>query len=175
MIAIINASPLIYLGKIGALKFIPKLFSQCYTTSLIKNEVLSEKSAPEHTILEESFLNWLNIKEPKNQKLIKKLTELHIHSGEASIIALGKELQDKAKENVLIIDDLSAREIARTLDLKITGTVGIILKAMRLNFINKNECKNFLRILIENTSFRISATLYSKVLREIDDFQSKSN
>ena len=174
MIAIINASPLIYLGKIGALKFIPKLFSQCYTTNLIKNEILSEKSAPEHTVLKESFSDWLIIKEPTNQKLKKKLEGLQIHPGEASIIALGKDFQDKVEENILIIDDLSAREIARTLDLKITGTVGIILKAMRLNIINKNECKNLLRILIESTSFRISAPLYSKILRKIDDFQSKS-
>ena len=172
MIAIINASPLIYLGQIGALILLPKLFTQCYTTNLVKNEVLSQKNAPEYTILEESFSEWLTIKEPSNQKLMKKLEELQIHPGEASIIALGKELQDKAEENILIIDDFTAREIARTLGLKITGTLGIIIKALQLSFITKKECKHFIRNLIENTTFRISATLYSKILEEIDDFHS---
>ena len=55
MIAIINASPLIYLGQIGALSSLPKLFSECYTTSFVKNEILSQKNVPEHPILEESF------------------------------------------------------------------------------------------------------------------------
>jgi len=33
MIAIINASPLIYLGKIGAITLLPKLFSIYYDNS----------------------------------------------------------------------------------------------------------------------------------------------
>ena len=172
MIAIVNASPLIYLGKIGALALLPKLFSRCYTTSMVKNEVLGQKNTPEYPILKECFSDWLTIKEPSNQKLMKRLKELQIHIGEASIIALGKELQNKTKENVLIIDDLTAREIARTLSLKTTGTLGVLLKALHVESINKKECKNFIQILIENTTFRISATLFSKVLKEIDDFKS---
>ena len=172
MIAIINASPLIYLGQIGALNFLPKLFSKCYTTSLVKNEVLGQKKVPEHLVLEESFSDWLKLKEPSDQKLMKRLEDLQIHPGEASIIALGKELQDKGEENILIIDDFIAREIARTLELKITGTVGIILKMLHSSFITKEKCKNYIQYLIENTSFRISTSLYSKLLKEIDNFQS---
>ena len=173
MIAIINASPLIYLGKIGALSLLPKLFSSCYTTNIVKYEVLNQKDAPEHTILEESFATWLMVKEPTNQKLVKKLELLQIHLGEASIITLAKELQDKGEKNILIIDDLTAREIARTLEIKVSGTLGVILKTLHSNFITKMECKNFFRNLIENTSFRISATIYSKFLREIDEFQPR--
>ncbi len=173
MIAIINASPLIYLGKIGALKLLPKLFSRCYTTTWVKKEVLSQKSAPEYPVLEESFSEWLTIKEPSDQKLMIRLKDLQIHSGEASIIALGKELQDKDEESVLIIDDLTAREIARTLEIKITGTLGVILKAMHLELITKKKCKTFFQTLIENTTFRISAILYLNLLKKIDDFQSR--
>ena len=172
MIVIINASPLIYLGQIGALTLLPKLFTQCYTTNLVKYEVLSQKNAPEYPILEDSFSEWLIIKEPSNQKLMKRLEELKIHPGEASILALGKELHDKAEENILIIDDFIAREIARTLELKITGTVGIILKMLHSSFITKEKCKNYIQYLIENTSFRISTSLYSKLLKEIENFQS---
>lgn len=171
MIAIINASPLIYLGKIGALSLLPKLFSRCFTTILVKNEVLSQKKAIEYILLQESFSDWLTIKEPINQTFIKKLEELQIHPGEASIIALAKELHDSGEKNILIIDDLTAREIARTLELKVTGTLGVILKALLLNLIGKVESKSFLNTLIENTSFRISAVLYSKILKEIDDYK----
>lgn len=173
MIAIINASPLIYLGKIGALTLVPKLFSHCYTTLLVKEAILRKENTPEYPILEEVFSDWLKIKEPKNQNLRKRLEEMQIHPGEASIIALGKELQDKVKENVIIIDDLAAREIARTLDLNITGTIGVILKSMRLEIITKKKSKNFIQFLVENTTFRISATLYSKVLKAIDNFHAK--
>ncbi len=172
MIAIINASPIIYLGKIGAITLLPKFFSRCYTTTIVKKEVLGDEKVPEFLILEECFSDWLTIKDPSYRQLIKRLEDLQIHSGEASIIALGKEMQEKAEENIIIIDDLTAREIARTLELKITGTLGIILKALHQRLIMKKECKYFLQFLIENTTFRISTTMFSKILKEIDEFES---
>jgi len=172
MIAIINASPIIYLGKIGAITLLPKLFSRCYTTTIVKKEVLRDENVPEFLILEECFSDWLTIKDPSYRQLIKRLEDLQIHSGEASIIALGKEMQEKAEENIIIIDDLTVREIARTLELKITGTLGIILKALHQRLIMKKECKYFLQFLIENTTFRISTTMFSKILKEIDEFES---
>jgi predicted nucleic acid-binding protein len=93
---------------------------------------------------------------------------MQLHLGEASIIALAKELYDQGNENILIIDDLTARQIARTLNLKVTGTLGIIIKALRINLINKNESKEFVRILVEETSFRISVKLYIDIIKEID-------
>lgn len=168
MIGIINASPLIYLSKIGALYLIPKLFTECYTTSIVKKEVLSDENVAEYSVLKDFFSSCLLLKKPINRQLVDRLKELHIHAGEASVLALAKELQDNADESVIIIDDLAAREIARTLGLKITGTIGVLLKATRLKFINIEKCKNFLHNLVENTTFRISSALYSKILKEIE-------
>ncbi|MGV9203860.1 MAG: hypothetical protein ACOC44_07530, partial [Promethearchaeia archaeon] len=151
-IALINASPLIYLGKIGALQFLPKLFSRCITTVTVKNEVLAEKTATEYVVLQKSFSEWLEIKNPPNKNLIKKLEQLQIHHGEASVIALGKDLQKKKQNNIVLIDDLTAREIARTLDLEVTSTVGVILKALRSGLINKTTSVRFLNILVEKTT-----------------------
>ena len=44
----------------------------------VKQEALIQKSAPEYAVLEESFADWLIIKEPTNQTLIKKLNALLI-------------------------------------------------------------------------------------------------
>jgi len=173
MIGIINASPLIYLGKIGALSLVPKLFTECYTTLIVKKEVLSDDNAPEFSVLKECFSNWLSLKEPTNQQLVDRLKELHIHTGEASVIALAKELQDNTDEIVMIIDDLAAREIARTLDIKVTGTIGVLIKSLSLKFIAVEKCKDFLHILVENTTFRISSALYSKLIKEIEKINDK--
>ncbi len=159
MIAVINASPLIYLGKIGALPLVPKLFSNCYTTLLVKDEVLSKKGAPEYHILEDAFSDWLEIKKLQNPDLMNRLEVMQIHLGEASIIALGKELKDYNRENVVIIDDLAAREIARTLGLNINGTIGVLLKSLRLGITTQKKGKDFVQLLVSNTTFRISAKL----------------
>ena len=173
MIGIINASPLIYLGKIGALTLLPKLFTECYTTLIVKKEVLRDNNAPEFSVLKESFSNWISLKEPTNQHLVNRLKELNIHTGEASVIALAKELQDNSDEIIMIIDDLAAREIARTLDLKVTGTIGVLIKSLNLKFITVEKCKDFLHILVENTTFRISSALFSKILKEIEKIHDK--
>ena len=170
MIAIINASPLIYLGKLGALYVLPKLYSKCFTTSKVKDEVLYKKNVPEYPILDESFSDWLNIKQPKDQSFQRRLEEMQIHPGEASIIALGKELEKNQKESIIIIDDFAAREIARTLGLNITGTIGVIFKSMESTIITKDKCKEFIQNLVENTDFRISAKFYSKIIKQINSF-----
>jgi predicted nucleic acid-binding protein len=173
MIGIINASPLIYLGKIGALYLVPKLFTKCYTTSLVRNEVLGEENIPEFSILDASFSDWLSLMEPTNKQLIKRLEQFGIHNGEATVIALAKELQDKKSESVVIIDDLAARGIARTLDLKVTGTLGILLRALKLNYIDLEKSRDYIHDLVENTAFRISSSLYSRILKEIEKTKEK--
>ncbi len=71
MIGIINASPLIYLSKIGAILLLPKLFTKCYTTLIVKQEVLTDESMPEFSVLKELFSEWLSLKEPTNQQLVE--------------------------------------------------------------------------------------------------------
>ncbi len=61
-----------------------------------------------------------------------------------------------------------------TLDLKVTGTIGILIKSLNLKLITVEKCKNFLYILVENTTFRISSALFSKILnKEIEKIQDK--
>jgi len=55
LIGIINASPLIYLGKIGLIGLLPQLFDEIWTSIDVKEEVLRLKSSPEIPILEEAF------------------------------------------------------------------------------------------------------------------------
>jgi predicted nucleic acid-binding protein len=94
MIAVINASPLIYLSKLGIIEILPQLFTRIVTTRTVKQEVLQEKTAPELAILSEVFNSWLEV-ESADEKIVKKITELQIHRGEAEVIAIGRGLLAK--------------------------------------------------------------------------------
>ncbi len=172
MIGIVNASPLIYLAKIGGINLLPKLYSEVWTTYNVKKEVLRKPTAPESLNLQDSFDSWLNIKKYTNKKLFTKLLKMNIHAGECSIIVLALEYKETSEknDNIVILDDLASREIAHSLNLKITGTLGVLLKAVKANFISKPQCKQYLKKLIRNTTFWISATLYDKLLDELDRF-----
>ncbi len=167
MIAVINASPLIYLSKLGIIEILPQLFTRIITTNTVKQEVLQEKTAPEQAILSEVFGSWLEV-EKADEKIVKKLTEMQIHKGEAEVIAIGRELLAKEKSTVVIIDDLLTREIATSLGLTVTGTIGVLLKATKEKVIARKECQTLLEKLITTTTFRLSARVYAKILKEIE-------
>ncbi len=78
--------------------------------------------------------------------------------GEASAIALAKETEDA----LLLLDDLNARKLAGKLNLKITGTLGVINKAKQRGIISK--VKPLIDKLL-NTDFRISENIIAEILR----------
>jgi hypothetical protein len=175
LIGLTNASPLIYLGKIGALHLLPQLFDEIWTTSLVSQEVLGRDYALEKVILDEAFNTWLQVRDPRDEKLVLKLQDLQIHPGEASLIALGKEISEETASSIVIIDDRAARDVARVLGLKITGTVGILLRAVNANIIVTDQCRMLLKSLNENTNFRMGVDIFSKILSTLDkiDYETK--
>jgi hypothetical protein len=168
VIAVINASPLIYLGKLGLLNYLPCLFSRVITSELVKNEVLDSK-APEFIALDEAFSKWLETIEVKDPSMIDKLVAAQIHEGEASIILIAKNFREIQKEPVLVIDDLAARDLARSLGFTIIGTIGIILKLVSTKELTRSKAKECLVFLVEETDFRISVKIYSRLLMELEE------
>ncbi len=168
MLGITNASPLIYLGKLGKLDLLPKIFKKIYTTDLVKNEVLRLETAPERVILEEAFSSWLITKKSQTNSLMEKLEQLNIHKGEASVLVLAKELSFQGDKTIVILDDLTTRDIARAMGFVITGTVGILLRSIKQDLISKNECKILLTQLTTETDFRMSIKLYSRIIKNLE-------
>ncbi|MDR3147931.1 MAG: hypothetical protein LBU00_06110 [Treponema sp.] len=75
----------------------------------------------------EPLPDWVVVERVKDTAKVRAYNEF-IDLGESSAIALALEADDA----LLIIDDLEARRFAETLGLKITGTVGILLRAYKL-------------------------------------------
>ncbi|MBD3408110.1 MAG: DUF3368 domain-containing protein [Candidatus Lokiarchaeota archaeon] len=164
MIGIVNSSPLIYLGKIGLVHLLRDLFDSIITTRSVMNEVL-DATTPEFTILTDAFESWLKMSSVRVSPLSEKLSMMGLHQGEIDVISLGYEM--KETESIVIIDDLAARDIARTLGLDLTGTIGILLRAVKTNILSKNNAIAKFNYLIEGTSFRISTKYYLQILEQL--------
>jgi predicted nucleic acid-binding protein len=63
---------------------------------------------------------------------VMRLLVAELDPGEAAAIALARRLNS----DLLIIDDLAARRVARRLGLTITGTVGVVLAAAECRLID---------------------------------------
>lgn len=73
-------------------------------------------------------------------------------------MALAKEIENP----LLLLDDLKARKLARKLDLKFTGTLGVINKAKQIGVI-ESVCPLIDKLL--KTDFRISKKIVNEFLR----------
>ena len=80
-----------------------------------------------------------------------------LHKGEVEVMILAKEIG----ADLCIIDDLLARKYAKFYGLKITGTMGVLLKAKQLKLIT--EVKPIMDELIASGIY-IDNNLYNKVL-----------
>lgn len=170
MKVIINATPLIYLGKLGKLNLLTQLYSNIITTREVKNEVLT-KNYPEYSVLKMAFDNWIMIQDANDKTVMDNLIlSQQIDLGEASVIALALEQENDV---LLLLDDLIARSVAKSLGIKISGTLGIILEALYSKILSADEIKLLFDDLVTETPFRISVKLYQSITQLINSFQDK--
>lgn len=170
MKVIINATPLIHLGKLGKLNLLTQLYSNIITTREVKNEVLT-KNYPEYSVLKMAFDNWIMIQDANDKTVMDNLIlSQQIDFGEASVIALALEQENDV---ILLLDDLIARSVAKSLGIKISGTLGIILEALYSKILSADEIKLLFDDLVTETPFRISVKLYQSITQLINSFQDK--
>ncbi|MCZ7359314.1 MAG: DUF3368 domain-containing protein, partial [Candidatus Methanoperedens sp.] len=89
---------------------------------------------------------------------LKKALNTVLDEGESEAIALA--LQEEA--DFILLDDYEAREFARIYGLKITGTIGVLLKAKF-----SGRISNLVEILekLRETGYWLDENLYSEILR----------
>jgi predicted nucleic acid-binding protein len=101
--------------------------------------------------------DWIEIRQVRDENYVKILNTL-IDLGESGAIALSFEFGN----SLLILDDLKARQVAKNLNLRFTGLLGVILKAKQKGIISSvKEVINKLR----SVNFRISQAMENEVLR----------
>lgn len=148
-IIISDTSCLIILSKIGELDLLKKVYGNIVTTDDIASE------------FGEDLPDWIEIQKV-NDLHKQRILEIQIDKGESSAIALALE----ARDCIIILDDFKARKIAAQLGIKITGTIGVIVKAKLNGFIP--SVKPYLS-KIKETNFRISAELELLALKEANE------
>jgi hypothetical protein len=149
---------LIALSRIGQLSLLRELYQDVIVPQGVVQEVTSN-GAGQPGAEEVSTADWIIVARVKDQPFVESLRR-DLGEGEAEAIALAVELQ----ADLLIVDDLLARQAARNLGLMFVGTVGVLLEARQKGLLP--EIKPCLDDLIDLAGFRVSGQLYSRVLRE---------
>ncbi len=115
---IIDTSCLIALEKIGIIEILCKLYNEI----IIPEGVLKEYG--------EIHLDCIKIEKVKEPLADLFKHQLNLGIGEAEVISLAFKSKYTA-----IIDDMKARNVAKELKIKITGTIGILINAEKSGII----------------------------------------
>lgn len=120
-----DASCLILLEKIDQFDLLEKVFGEITITPEVEQEY--GRTLPE----------WIKVSAVQN-KMYQQLLTVNVDAGEASVIALAVELENC----LLIMDDWKGGEAARKLEIKFTGTLGVMLVAKEAGIISSLKKSN---------------------------------
>jgi uncharacterized protein len=112
-----DSSPLITLAKIGRLDLLPKLYEKVTITPEVYAEVVVSGAGLAGSS-QISAAKWIDVKPvQKPANLADAQQRFSLGIGKLSVIMLGQEL----KADVLLIDDMKARKLAREEGLAVLG------------------------------------------------------
>jgi len=164
---VFNATPIIYLCKIGLSKIFGDFPEQKYTTPIVVEEVVDKgKSlgAPDAFIAEELIQrSIIKVREPTNVDFITLLSALPgLHKAEIQVLALAKEL-----EGIAIVDESVAREVSRLYDIETHGTAYLLLRLLYRRKLSRKQVKEAIEGMI-SAGWRLTAEEYAKLTRELE-------
>lgn len=154
LIVVSNTTPIITLLGIGKLEILQKLYGKIFIPQAVAKEVLVGENKFAFVDLEQ--IGWVVIKKVENELLLKTFLQ-DLDEGEAEALVLAIEM----KADILLIDEKIGRNLAHKKNIKLSGTLGVILKAKEKGFIE--SVKPLLSQMLENKIW-LSETLIQQIL-----------
>jgi predicted nucleic acid-binding protein len=166
---VFNATPLIYLTKVGLSRIFEQLKDEKLTSPSVKREVVDEgkrKGVADAIILEKLFLKGVfKIVEPKDKNFLESLLKTKgLHVTDAEVLTVAKEQRGTA-----IIDDEVARKAAKIYGISYAGTPYILAKAVSEEIVTKEKAKQAINEMVY-AGWRCSIETYAKIMETIEKF-----
>jgi len=155
---VVNASPIISLANIGQADLLFQLTHQLIIPFGVYEEITFHKYSDKASIwiehLERSFIQEVDVPQ--------LIADWNLGKGESQVLALSLH---NAKAAV-ILDDKAAKKCAEVFDIKVMGTISVIIKAKQLGLIP--EVKPLLYNLKSN-GFRVSDKIITTALNIVSE------
>lgn len=151
---ICNTSPIQYLHQLGLLDLLRQLGDSVTVPTAVVRE-LDEGRQVGVSLPDVAGTPWISVAGSANATVLPLVTDLG--PGEAEVLALGLE----RRTAVLVLDDALARRTAHRLQLRHTGTLGLLLDAKRAGYVPSVAP---LLDRLQELGFRIASSTRSAIL-----------
>jgi len=153
MILIADAAPLIFLAKINQLPLLTELFKpEILVPLVVRNEVLGPDLPPDEERLLTTFISGC------------KILKLRKPTGFAKALSFADNciltLAIRERADFVLSDDRLLRKTAVIEDLRVIGTIGVLVRATKASILTPEKSIMLLDELVEEHNFRISTKVY---------------
>ncbi len=163
---IFDATPIIYLCKLGLSNIFEYFLEEKCTTSMVVEEVVTRgKSlgAPEAFIAEQLIHNSiLEVREPRDTEFVNLLLRIpDLHRAEVHVLALAKEL-----DGIAMIDESIAREVSRIYNIEAYGTAFLLLRLLYRGKLSRKQVGEAIDRMV-SAGWRLTAEEYARLSQEL--------
>ncbi len=164
MIVISDTTPLITLMKAGRLDVLNRLFGDVLIPEAVYEELTCNDAFRDEVeiIQDSSYIKVVTVGDDSRVSFLQRVSGLDLGESEAIIYA------DEVKADLLLMDEIAGRRVARNMSLTITGSIGILVQAFQSGILSQSEVEDALRRIRESNR-HISEKLISKALKIIHD------
>ena len=157
---ICNATPLIAFARIGQLALLQKVVGTLVIPNAVAREI-SVYSDIQHGLIDLAQEPWISVQTVQSEAQVHLLLPTLDH-GEAEVIALALE----RAAGLVLIDELTGRKVAESLQLTVSGSVGILIQAKQMGEIS--AVKPFLDEMMQR-GIRYSPRFVTAILQRIGE------
>lgn len=150
---VLNTSPIIFLSKIDCLNLLADCFTNVYVSSGVVRELLEYQLPP-----------FIQERELSKESLAYVHGALgRLHQGELEAIVLTQEL----KAEYVILDDLLARRKAQRLEIKVMGTLGVLLLLKKRELLSALDVWRKIKELTEQHGLYVSPNILQQIKAQL--------
>lgn len=157
---IINSTPLIALSNIRKLHLLKDIYGEVFIPRAVYNEISAKPESVCKKAVDDS-LDFIHVQDIKNQ-MAKSMYKTQLHDGEVEVMILALETD----ADLVVIDDANAKKHAKYLELTVTGTLGILIRAKQEGYIK--SLKPLLEEMVEKNIY-LSKKIIDKCLEIAGD------
>ena len=153
-----NTSPILNLAIVGQLDLIRQQFEQVQIPPAVLAELKVQDERPGSQEIKAALeSSWIQVQEI-GSPLYVQLLQQTLDKGEAEAIALAVALQ----ADWTLLDERDGRKVAKSVGLRVTGVLGILLRAKREGELS--SLTEVIDALVAKAGFRIAPDLLAKVI-----------
>lgn len=155
-----NTSPILNLAIVNQLERLRQQFSNIQIPNAVLDELRIEEERPGSQAIRIAVASgWIQVHRVQNTALVQLLQQT-LDRGESEAIALAIDLN----ADWTLLDEREGRKVAKSLGLKVTGILGILLRAKQSGELDSLNL--VITELIDKAGFRIAPDLLAKILLE---------